>query len=237
MSEWALKRFWKKAGHAPVENGFSVTLDERPVRSPAKALLILPTEAYAKAVAAEWDAQGELIDPRSMPFTRTANSALDNVAKNHAEIATLIAEYGGTDLLCYRAESPAGLAQRQAAAWDPMLAWAETTLQARLTPGTGLMHIAQPEDALEQLSRRVHQLDPFRLAAFHDLVTLSGSLILGFTVIEGRQDPHAAWEMSRIDEIWQAEQWGEDEEASAFAAQKRTDFLHAAQVFDLLARA
>lgn len=237
MSEWALKRFWKAVEVAPTEGGFAISLDGRQVRSPAKALLIVPTEAYANAVAAEWDAQEEKVDPRSMPFTRTANSALDNVTRNHAEIANMIADYGGTDLLCYRAESPAGLVARQEAAWDPLLAWAETSLAARLTPVTGLMHVAQPEEALQNLSQRVHRLDPFRLAAFHDLVTLSGSLILGFTVTEGHQDPEAAWLMSRIDEIWQAEKWGEDEEAAAFAAQKKSDFLHAASVFDLLAQA
>jgi chaperone required for assembly of F1-ATPase len=233
MSVWKAKRFWKEAVVVAVDGGFSVHLDGRTVKTPAKTALIVPTRAMAAAIAAEWDAQTGEVDPRTMPVTRGANAALDKVAHQHAEVAQMIADYGDSDLLCYRATGPAELIARQAAGWDPVLEWAAHTLQARLHAAHGVMHHPQDPDALTLLSARVHAFDDFELAAFHDLVSLSGSLILGFAVEAGHLPVDAAWQLSRIDEDWQIEQWGEDEEAMSMAATKRSAFLQAKTFLDL----
>lgn len=232
MGEWKAKRFWKEATVAETDDGFAVELDGRRVRTPAKALLAVPTREMAGAIAAEWQAQEEHIDPGTMPFTRSANAAIDKVRIQHAEVADMLAAYGDSDLLCYRADSPRELMVRQAEVWDPALDWAAETLGARLEPRSGLMHVAQDADALARLSARVHGLSDFQLAAFHDLVSLSGSLILGFATSLHWRPAEEIWDMSRVDEIWQEEQWGEDEEATAAAAVKRQAFLHARTVFD-----
>ena len=233
MSIMKPKRFWKEATVAEVEGGFRVELDGRPVRTPAKTQVILPTKGLAEAIAAEWDAQEGEVDPSKMPFTRTANSALDKVATQQAEVADMLAEYGGTDLLCYRATSPQELISRQAAAWDPMLDWAEAELGARLAIGSGVMHVAQDQAALDILAARVHEMNNFKLASFHDLVGISGSLVLAFAAAFNQQEIDAIWALSRIDESWQEEQWGVDEEAAEQAAVKKSEFLHAKRFFDL----
>lgn len=233
MSGWAAKRFWKEAGVEQDGAGFTVKLDGRAVKTPAKAPLILPTRAMAEAVAEEWDAQAEKIDPNTMPVTRSANAAIDKVATQHAEVAALLAEYGGTDLLCYRAEAPQELIARQAAAWDPLLDWAEHALGARLQPASGVMFVPQDAGALARLAAQVSALDPFRLAAFHDLVGMSGSLILGFATAHDHLTAEEAWALSRLDETWQEEQWGADDEATAMAEIKKQAFIHAKRFFAL----
>ena len=234
MSEWKAKRFWKEATFEPVEGGWQVLLDGRPVRTPAKAALVLPSERLAQAIAAEWQAQGEKIDPRAMPATRTANSAIDKVAVQHEEVAAMLAAYGGSDMLCYRAEGPAELVARQSADWDPLLDWAETRFGARLAVTAGVMPVAQDAAALERLAAPLREMDPFALAAFHDLVALSGSLVLAHAVTEGHLGASEAWRLSRLDEEWQIEQWGEDEEAEALAQVKRAAFHDAARFWSLL---
>ena len=228
MSGWnTAKRFWKSAAVAETGEGFAVELDGRPLKTPAKTPVVVPTRALAEAIAAEWDAQGEQIDPMSMPVTRCANSALDKVAQQHAEVADMLAEYGGTDLLCYRADSPKALVQLQADAWDPVLDWTAETYGARLKPVAGVMFQGQDPDALESLRLKVHEMDNFELAAFHDLVCLSGSLVLGFAAVSDFAPIDELWSLSRIDESWQEEQWGEDEEAQEQAEIKKTAFKNA----------
>ncbi|WP_299859102.1 ATP12 family chaperone protein [uncultured Roseobacter sp.] len=233
MSEWKAKRFWKAVEITEAPAGYGIELDGRPVKTPAKRALLVPTRGFAQAVAAEWEAQEELIEPQNMPFTRTANAALDKVAVQHEEVADMLAAYGDSDLLCYRAEQPAELVARQSERWDPLLAWAEQALGARLEARTGVIHVPQDAQALAALKARVHALSDFRLAAFHDLVSLSGSLILGFAATQDVQTIQALWEISRLDEIWQAEQWGKDDEAEAAATIKQMAFEHAKTVFDL----
>ncbi|MGC9369540.1 MAG: ATP12 family chaperone protein [Paracoccaceae bacterium] len=233
MSGWTAKRFWKEATVEPESGGFGVRLDGRAVKTPAKAPMVLPTRALAEAVAAEWDAQEEKVDPTAMPVTRAANAAIDKVAVQFVEVADMIAAYGETDLLCYRAEGPEALAARQSEAWDPLLDWAETALGARLRATAGVMHITQPEAALAALRARVHALDPFELTALHDLVGLSGSLIIGFAALKNWSDADALWHLSRIDEAWQQEQWGSDEEAAAVAARKKEEFVQALRFYRL----
>lgn len=234
MSEWALKRFWKSTDVAQGEAGFAIRLDGRPVRTPAKALLEVPTQPLAEAIAAEWDAQQDKVNPHLMPFTRSANAAIDKVRIQHAEVADLLAAYGDADLLCYRAATPTELVARQAQHWDPLLDWAHDTLGARLNTRIGVMHAAQDPQALAHLSTQVHALDPFQLAAFHDLVSLTSSLVIGFAAIHGARPADSLWDLSRLDETWQAEQWGADEEAEEVAALKRGEFLHAHRFFSLL---
>ncbi|MCR8550938.1 ATPase [Salipiger sp. P9] len=233
MSEWAPRRFYKEASAAPAEGGFGVFLDGRRVMTPGKSPLVVPTQALADEIAAEWQAQDEKIDPTAMPFTRTANSAIEKVAPQRAAVAQMLAEYGDSDLLCYRADTPEDLVRHQAERWDPLLDWASETLGARLEPRAGIMHAPQDPAALETLSARAHDFDPFELAAFHDLVALSGSLILGFAATDPRHDPEHLWNLSRLDEDWQAERWGADEEAQEMAVHKRAAFLHAHRFFAL----
>jgi chaperone required for assembly of F1-ATPase len=233
MSEWKAKRFWKAAAVIETPKGYAVELDGRGIKTPAKTALTLPTQAMAQAVALEWDAQEEQINPETMPVTKTANAALDKVRIQHGEVADLLAAYGDSDLLCYRADTPVELVARQAAEWDPMLDWGAKALGVRLEPRVGIIHKPQDAGGLAQLSARVHAFDAFELAAFHDLVSLSGSLILGFAAAMDARAANDLWQISRLDEIYQAEQWGKDDEAEALAALKLDSFLHAKRMFDL----
>jgi chaperone required for assembly of F1-ATPase len=233
MSEWAPKRFWKNTEVAQADGGFTVTLDGRGIKSPAKTPLIVPTRALAEKLAQEWEAQSEKVDPATMPYTRMSNSALDKVATQHAEVADMLAAYGDSDLLCYRADHPAPLVSRQAERWDPLLDWAAQSLGARLEARAGVIHAAQDAQALSALSQRVHAMSAFQLAAFHDLVSMTGSLVLGFAAAEAAFDFDALWHLSRLDEEWQEEQWGEDEEATALAERKRSEFKFAEKFYRL----
>jgi len=233
MSEWAAKRFWTAAEAVAAGDGFAVRLDGRAVRTPSKAELVVPTRALAQEIAAEWDAQEGVIAPATMPLTRAANAAIDRVARERGAVAAMLAEYGGSDLLCYRADGPAELAARQAEAWDPLLDWAESALRARLCTTCGVMHLEQERGALARLHDEVRLLDIWALTAFHDLVCLSGSLVIGFAALRDHAPARALWHVSRIDESWQEEQWGRDEEAESVAQKKESDFLNAKRFHDL----
>ena len=228
MSEWAPRRFWTRTAAEPVAGGWQVTLDGKPIRTPGKLPLVLPTEALARAIAAEWDAQTDRIDPGAMPLTRAANSAIEKVAPQFAAVADMLAEYGGTDLLSYRADHPEVLAARQAAEWDPLIDWAAVALKAPLRITEGVIPVPQDPAALARLRDRLDRLTPWQLTALHDLVTLPGSLILGLAVLEGRIDAATAHRLARLDEDYQAEQWGRDDEAEAAAA-ARLDAMRVAE--------
>lgn len=236
MSEWKARRFWKASQVRPAGEGFEVALDDRPLRTPGKLPLLLPTEGLAQAVAAEWDAQADVIDPNTMPLTRAANSAVEKVAPQFAGVAGMLAEYGGTDLLSYRADHPAELARRQAEAWDPLVDWAATELRAPLRITHGVIPVEQDAQSLARLHRHLLDLDVFGLTALHDLVTLPGSLVLGLAVIRGRIDAETAFRISRIDEDFQAERWGRDEEAQDAAESRRAAMLIAERLWHLSRR-
>jgi len=236
MSDWKAKRFWKEAAVVPASGGFTIELDGRSVKTPAKRLLTLPTAVMADAIAEEWQAQEGVIKPNTMPVTKTANAAIDKVAVQHAEVADMLAAYGDADLLCYRAEAPAGLVARQSALWDPMLDWAKDALGVRLETRVGVIHQPQDADELARLYKRTHAFDDFELAAFHDLVSLSGSLVLAFAATLQARDAQELWDLSRLDETWQAEQWGRDDDAEAMAEIKRASFMHANRMFQLSQR-
>ncbi|MEO9781142.1 MAG: ATP12 family protein [Sedimentitalea sp.] len=233
MSDKKQKRFWKTTAVAKDGEGYAIELDQRRIKTPAKAALLLPTRPMAEAVAAEWDAQKEVINPLSMPVTRSANAAIDKVRHQHREVAEMLAAYGDTDLLCYRADTPEELIARQSDQWDPALDWAHETLGARLIPRNGVIHQPQPEAALACLAAPVHRMTEFELAGFHDLVSLSGSLILGFAAAANWRDADEIWQLSRLDENWQEEQWGADDEAQERTEIKRHAFLHAKRFIDL----
>ncbi len=236
MAEWTVKRFWQAANVAKTDGGWQVELDGRVVRTPAKALLRLPTRALAEAIAAEWDAQEQKLDPLSMPLTRSANAAIDKVTPQFDDVVEVIAAYGETDLCCYRAAAPEHLRSLQAEAWDGLLAWSRDELGAPLIQATGIVPVLQPEASLERLRARVRGCDPFALTALHDLVAISGSLLIGLAALEARFGVEDLWQRSRVDEFFQESQWGVDEEAAEAAEQKRAAFLRAAH-FHRLSRA
>ena len=233
MSGWGRKVFWKEVGIAETPEGFAITLDGRAIKTPAKAALALPTREMAELIAAEWAAQEGDIRPEAMPATRAANAAIDKVRGQFAEVAGLLTAYGETDLLCYRAEGPEELVARQNERWDPLLDWAKARFGVVLAVTEGVMPAAQNQAMLDRLGAHVAGFTPFQLTAFHDLVAMSGSLIIGLAVTEGVAEPELLWDLSRIDEDWQIEQWGEDDEATAQAAQRRQAFLDAARFFSL----
>ncbi len=233
MSGWKAKRFWSKATTEACDGGYTIRLDARPVKTPAKAAFVLPTLAMAQASADEWNAQEGAIKPETMPMTRYANSAIDKVAHQRAEVVDIVAAYGATDLLCYRATDPAALIDRQARGWDPHLSWAARDLRAALRVTHGVSPIDQPAESLAELRGRVAALSPFHLAAFHDLVAITGSLILGFGLSQGRLSPDQAFSLARIDEDWQAELWGKDEEMTAQEALKSQGLAQAHRFFGL----
>ncbi len=229
-----MKRFYKEVSAAPAEGGFVIRLDGRPVRTPKKAELKLPTEALAEAVAAEWRAQGERIEPASMPLCRLANTAIDWVRPERKQVCALIAGYGETDLVCYPAPEPEELAARQAAAWRPLLDWATRRYDARLRATRSLQPAPQDAAALAALRQAVDRYDDMRLMALHDLVTISCSLVIGLALAEGEIDLEQGWAAAQADELFQAERWGEDEEAASRRARLKGELAAALRFLELL---
>ncbi|WP_308909508.1 ATP12 family chaperone protein [Pseudokordiimonas caeni] len=218
-----MKRFYKAVAVEAGEGGFTIALDGHIVKTPAKATLVMPTETLAEAVAAEWAAQEETVKPDAMPLTRLANTALDRVALRMEEVAAEVVAFGGSDLLCYRADEPEELVARQAAVWTPYLDWARDALGAPLIVTSGIMPVLQPEASLVALRAEVAALDAHRLTALHGLTNGFGSLVLALARIKGFAGVDALWEAARLDETYQEEQWGVDEEAARFVALKKAD--------------
>lgn len=229
-----MKRFWKEAAVVEADDGFGIALDGRPVKTPARVALAVPTRELGEAIAEEWRACGETIDPRAMPLTGLANAAIDRVAADPAMFAADLARYGESDLTCYRAEGPEPLVARQAESWDALLDWARRRYDVDFTCTSGIVHTPQPDDTVVKLTHAVAVLDPFRLAALSPLVTIGGSLVAGLAVLEQAVPPETAWEAVSLDDRWQAEQWGEDAEAAAALDNRRRDFLAAARFLELL---
>ena len=208
------KRFYKEAVTVAAGGGHGVALDGRPIRTPGGAPLTAPTAALAETIAAEWAAQEDEIRPLTMPMMRLAATAIDRIGNERSAIVDQIAAYGGSDLLCYRAESPAPLVARQAALWQPLLDWAAETHGARLAVTQGITHVAQDQAALDALRAAVEALDDSRLAAVSQLTPICGSLVIALAIVAGHIGADEATAASLLDEKWQAEQWGEDEEAA-----------------------
>jgi chaperone required for assembly of F1-ATPase len=223
------KRFYRLAEVAQKPEGFTLTLDGRPARTPAKRPLAVQSLPVAEAIAAEWNRQGEELDPGTMPVTRLVNSALDGVATMPESVAEDAARYARSDLLCYRAESPARLVQWQKDAWDPLLDWAQAEFDARFVTGQGIVFAEQPAHAIEAIRRFVREIDnPLALAGLHAMTTLTGSILLALAVARGRLCAQEAWAAAHVDEDFQAEVWGADDDALARRAGRWTEMQAAA---------
>jgi chaperone required for assembly of F1-ATPase len=223
------KRFYKDVAMEPGEGGHTLHLDGRRAMTPGRNPLSVPHKLLADAVAAEWEVQGEHIDPSSMPVTRLANTAIDGVASRCDEVRGEVLAYAGTDLLCYRAGDPEGLVKRQRAAWDPVLTWVEQRYGVRFVLAEGIVHVQQPEATLAAVTAAVGAFDePFRLAGLHLTTTLTGSALIALALAEGALDIETAWAAAHVDEDWNIFQWGEDAEAAARRAQRFADFKAAA---------
>lgn len=226
-----MKRFWKDVA---VDPDRGIRLDDRPVRTPNRALLALPTDALAEAIADEWRAVGAEIDPRAMPLTGLANAAIDLVSPDPPAFAATLARYAESDLLCYRAPTPEPLVERQAAAWDPLLAWAAHRYDVHFELAEGVMHRAQPPATVARLGDAIAARDPFELAALAPVVTISGSLVAALALVERAADAETLWRAAQIDEDWQAEMWGDDPLAAGARDERRRDFHVAARFLTLL---
>ncbi len=226
-----MKRFWTDVGVVEATDGFGVVLDSRPLKTPAGFVLVVSTRALANAIAAEWAATGETVDPRAMPVTGLANAATDRAGD---DLVAGIIRYAGSDQFCYRAEEPTPLIERQAEAWDVLLDWARQRYGVEFATCSGIVHVEQPEQTIRKLGEAVIMLDRFRLAALTPLVTIGGSLIAGLAVLEQAIPADAAWEAVSLDDRWQLEKWGSDSEAEAALDAKRADFLAAARFLELL---
>lgn len=225
-----MKRFWKDVA---VENG-RIQLDGRAVRTPARAPLVLPTAALAEAVGDEWRAVGEKILPTAMPLTGFSNAAIDKIAPDPAGFAAGLATYGETDLLCYRAENPPELAARQAEVWDPLLDWARARYDIAFVVTAGIVHRAQPPETLARLSAAIAARSPFELAALSPVVSIGGSLVVALMLAEDAIAPDAAFDATHLDELWQAELWGEEWMAADARALRRADFVSSGRMLALL---
>lgn len=233
------RRFYKHAGTAQLgtsagEPLYSITLDGRPVRTPGKRPLAVRQKALAEAIAAEWEAQGERIDPASMPLTRLANTIIDGVIGREAEVRGDILKYAASDLLCYRAGGPEGLVRRQRAAWDPVLAWARARLGVRLVLTEGVMPVGQPAHALEAVAAALAPFDAWQLASLHVMTTLTGSALLALAHAHGAITIENAWAAAHVDEDWQIEQWGQDAEAAERRRFRSAELASASQLFQLV---
>ncbi|BCG80626.1 ATP12 family chaperone protein [Mesorhizobium sp. 113-3-3] len=229
------KRFYKTASVAPVEEGFAVHLDGKPVRTPGKALLALPTEAAALLVADEFAEQGETINPVTMPVMRLVNTAIDGVASDPQAVLEDILRFASSDLLCYRADAPQGLVERQNGQWDPVVDWARTALGARFNLAEGIIHVEQPRETIAVLGSHLNQrAEPLRLAAIHLMTSLTGSALLALAVDFGELDADSAWAAGHVDEDWQIEHWGQDAEAVARRAARKRDMMAAVSLLEAL---
>ena len=208
-----MKRFYKTCAVKPDEAGYIVTLDDRPVRTPARAVLTVPTPALAQAIAEEWDGQGEKVEPFTMPLMRLATTALDRVANRRDAILDDLASYGGSDLVCYRAQHPRELVERQNIHWQPLVDWVASEHDALLAVTSGLVAVPQPEPALKALRRPLEALDPFALVAAHTVTSSTGSLVITLALLAGRIDGRQAFELGTLDDLYALEVWGEDKEA------------------------
>jgi chaperone required for assembly of F1-ATPase len=227
------KRFYAHAGVAETPDGFSITLDGKPVRTPSRRLLAAPTRELAEAIAAEWDAQQEIIDSAAMPLTRLANSVIDTVAGRVEAVADDIAKYFHSDMLFYRAGHPDALVAREAEHWDPVLFWAADTLGAHFILTEGVVHVRQP-DAAVAAARAALPAYPWSIAALHMVTTLTGSALLALALMRGALDEDQVWAAAHVDEDWNIQRWGVDEEVAGRRLARFLDFRAAARVLQAL---
>lgn len=218
------KRFYKRVSVEPAAGGFQVLLDDRPVRTPMKLALSLPTERLAMAIAGEWEGQQDRIDPATMALTRLSNSVIDGVMLHRDNVIDDITHFAASDLVCYRAQNPADLKQSQSQHWDPLVAWAENALQAEFKVVSGVMPVAQSRETLSAVRDLLADLGSYALASAHEMTTLIGSAVIALASLSGHLSPEEAWGVAHLDEAWQEAQWGQDGEAVARLAAREADF-------------
>jgi chaperone required for assembly of F1-ATPase len=229
------KRFYKAVTIAEDEDGHVVKLDGRSVRTPARAVLVLPSAAVARLVADEYATQQEHIDPITMPVTRLANTAFDGVASAADAVLEDVLKFSTSDLVCYRADAPEALVERQAEAWDPVLGWVRSELGARFLLAEGVMHVDQPRETIGAVAIHLRKrAEPFRLAAIHLMTSLTGSALLALAVEAKALDAEAAWAAAHVDENWNIEHWGDDAEAVARRANRKRDMMAAVALLEAL---
>ena len=231
-----MKRLYKEAVAVAVAGGYGIALDGKPLLTPAKRPLVLPALPLAEAIAAEWQAQGDTVDPLAMPQMRLASIAIDLVMPRREEVLAELGKYAGTDLVCYRAEHPPELVARQHSVWQPLVDWATLRFDAPLAVTAGIVPVAQPPATLHAFAAALAAYDPLRLTALHAATAACGSLVIALALIEGRLDAEAAFAAAQLDESFQIEQWGEDAEQTARRANLRKDIAAIAQLVDLLRR-
>ncbi|HFD14828.1 MAG TPA: ATPase [Rhodospirillales bacterium] len=229
-----MKRFYRRAAPEAGEGGYRVLLDGRPLRTPAGRSLLLPEAGLAAAIAEEWQAQGERVEPSLMPFTRLATTTIDRMPARRKDILAELAGFARTDLLCYRAAHPEALADRQRRDWQPWLDWASREFGAGLETTTALEPVAQPEEAVAQLVARCEALDDWRLVGLHAVTRLTGSLVLGLAVERGELDAERAFALSHLEELWEMERWGRDAEQERRLAGIRRELEAACRYLALL---
>src|ERR1700722_6546704 len=217
------KRFYADAGVGEADGGFTVTLDGKSIKTPSGRTVIVPVRALAQTIAAEWAAQGENIEPLTMPLTRFANSVVQGVVDQAEAVRDDVAKYFASDLLFYRAGHPEELVAREAAHWDPILFWAKDALGAHFMLAEGVMHVRQPDAAIAA-ARGALPADPWMIAALHVITAMTGSALLALALFHGVIDPQQVWAAAHVDEDWNAEKWGVDEEVAARKAAKSVDF-------------
>ena len=228
------KRFYSEVTTKDEGDGVTLLLDGKPVRTPGKAPFVVPNKAVAEAIGDEWRGQGTRIDPATMPLTRLANSVIDGVKGHEEAVVGDILNYAGSDLLCYRAEGPKGLAVLQTKHWEPVVAWAKRDLGNPMRLAEGVMHVAQAPASLHAIRERLAEFDSWSLAGLHVMTGLSGSALLALATARGRLSPEEAWAAARVEEDWQISQWGEDDEATQRRESRWRDFAAAARMLELL---
>jgi chaperone required for assembly of F1-ATPase len=229
-----MKRFYSNVGVVAAEGGFGVTLDAKPLRTPAKALLAVPSRSLAEAIAAEWCCQGGEVSLDGVPLTRLASTAIDLVSARRAEVVADIVRYAGTDLVCYRAGHPPELAQRQHAAWQPLIDWASLRYDAPLEVTVGVVPVAQLPTTMRAFNAAVESYSPLDLAALHMATAACGSLVVALALFEGELDAAGAFAAAQLDETFEIEQWGEDAEQMRRRAALRQDIALAHRFVTLL---
>ncbi|MFV3128507.1 ATP12 family chaperone protein [Niveispirillum sp. KHB5.9] len=229
-----MKRFYKQVAVIEADGGFSVALDAKPVRTPAKLPFAVPTRALAEGIAAEWEAQGDEVKPATMPLTQLASTSIDGVRGRLDAVAEASAVYGESELVCYRADEPDELVERQARLWNPLLDWAARRYDAQLLVTSGIIHRAQPTDALKAMRAGVDELDEWRLTALQNVIGITGSLLVSLALVDGHLTAEQAFDLAQLDENFQIEKWGEDYEAADRRAIQRADLAHTVRFLELL---
>lgn len=232
----ARKVLFSVAEPQEADGGATVTLDGRPLTTPSRSPFVVPTDSLAAAIAQEWQAQKDEIRPETMPLTRLANSAIDKIPAQFGETVTELASYAQTDMTCFRADSPQGLIDRQTASWDPALDWLKSAHGIRLIPTIGIAPVPQPQEGLDAFTSWLADQTPFALMGLHELIGLSGSIVLARAVAEGAMSPQEAWQASILEEMWNVEVWGEDEQAAQDRAAKQSAFEAGHKFFQLQTR-